>query len=425
MSPMSQSPTPSRERPLPAGGLAIRFNEETLAWFGLAILLVGGVLWGTLGTTSENTDFSITYVGARMIQQGNYSKLYDLKEQAHLRDSLYTNVPPLIFEHPPFEALLLAPLAALPYKTAYFVWGLFNALIWLVLPYILRPYAPVPRETLGYFALWSLFAPLGDALFQGQSSLLLLFLYAMTFINLKSRRDWKAGMYVGFGLFKFQFVLPFVLIFLLRKQWRFLAGFAFSATLLGALSLIAVGWQGILGYIHLLLSIASHPDNASYGNSVGMATVQGFVHAILGNRLSPMTIALAVVVISGALVLAVAWRWRREERQNQDNSFDMMFAVSVVVALVTGFHMFTYDLSPFILALFLVAAHFPGRERPALRVTLATCMTIFWIPPIVFGLMALRGFYLLFPPLLVFAFAALRVLESPIQGGLTEGKAKA
>ena len=47
---------------------------------------------------------------------------------------------PLIYEHPPFEALLMAPLGALPYKTAYLIWGLVNVVIWLTLPWLLpRP----------------------------------------------------------------------------------------------------------------------------------------------------------------------------------------------------------------------------------------------------------------------------------------------
>lgn len=422
---MSRSPMPTMESSPSSRKLTFGFNEETLAGFGLAVLLLGAVLWASFGPLVEKTDFSLTYVGAWIVHQGRGPELYNLSEQVIARDALFKHPNPLFYEHPPFEALLSSPLAGLPYRTAYLIWGLVNAFVWFVLPYLIRPYAPVPRETLGYFALWIFFAPLGVALYQGQSSLLLLLLYTLSFISLKRRREWKAGMYIGFGLFKFQFVLPFALIFLLRKKWRFLTGFAFSATLLGALSLIAVGWQGVLSYIHLLLSIAGHPSNASYGNSVGMATVQGFVHSILGNRFSPIAVALAVGGISLALVLVVAWRWSREDCQNPNGSLDIMFAVSIVVALVDGFHMFTHDLSPFILALFLVAAHFPGRERPALRVILATCMTIFWIPPILFGLLDLHGFYLLFPPLLIFAFAALRLVESPFHGVPTEGKARA
>src|SRR5437667_735550 len=148
-------------------------NETTLVFLAVAVLVFSAVFWTAIGRNVEKVDSSVTYLGARMVHQGQGAKLYYLAEQVKLRSTLYQHPNPLIYEHPPFEALLLSPLAKLPYRTAYLVWGLLNALLWLVLPYLLRPYAPIPRDTLGYFALWFLFAPLGVALYQGQPSLLL------------------------------------------------------------------------------------------------------------------------------------------------------------------------------------------------------------------------------------------------------------
>lgn len=39
--------------------------------------------------------------------------------------------------------------------SAYLVWPLVNAAIWLALPYVLRPYLPSPREPLSYLAACS------------------------------------------------------------------------------------------------------------------------------------------------------------------------------------------------------------------------------------------------------------------------------
>src|SRR5205823_3033575 len=133
---------------------------------------------------------------------------------------------PLFYEHPPFEALLLSPLAALPFRTAYMLWGFFNAAVWLTLMFVLRPYLPWPREDLAYICLWFLFAPVGVALFQGQSSILLLAFYAITFISLQQVKQFSAGIWLGLGLLKLQLVLPFAFIFFVRRKWRFLAGFA-------------------------------------------------------------------------------------------------------------------------------------------------------------------------------------------------------
>jgi hypothetical protein len=96
-----------------------------------------------------------------------------------------------------------------------------------------------------------------------------------------------------------------------------------------------------------------------------------------------------------------------------------MFAASVVVALVTGFHMFTHDLSPLLLAMLLVMAHFPGRDRPVLRWTLAAAITLFWIPFLYFALLAWHCVYLWFPVLMMFMIATLKLAESSPAGSRT------
>jgi Glycosyltransferase family 87 len=383
--------------------------ENIVALLAFTILLVSAVFWADRPPTMEKTDFSVTYIGSRMVYLGQGSKLYDLAEQQKLKRLLLPDAEPLIYEHPPFEALLLAPLGALPYKTAFLIWGLINVAIWLMLPYLLRPYAPAPRDDLAYLVLWLLFAPLGVALFQGQSSLLILLAYSLAFIALKRGCDFRAGAILGLGLFKFQFILPFVLIFLLRRQWRFLKGFLATAAGLGVLSVVAVGWPGIWSYIHLLVSVARHPDNSTYGAAIGMGTVQGFVHALLGKVLRRSAISLLVAAISAALIGWSAWRWRAADDRERGRTFDLMFAVSVVVALVTGFHMFTHDLSPLMLAMLLVAAHFPGSDRLALRLTLGAALVVFWIPPLYFALLAWHCVYLWFPVLAIFWLGTLRL----------------
>ncbi len=397
------------------------FNEKIVALIGFAVLLVSVVFLADRPPINERTDFSVTYIGSRMVYLGLGGKLYDLAEQQKLKRLLLPDAEPLIYEHPPFEALLLAPLGALPYKTAYLIWGLINVAIWLMLPYLLRPYAPAPRDDLGYLALWLLFAPLGVALFEGQSSLLLLLLYSIAFIQLRHGREFWAGAILGLALFKFQFVIPFALIFLLQRKWRFMKGFMATATALGVLSLVAVGWHGIIGYIHLLVGIAAHPDNSSYGAAIGTATIQGFVHALLVGVLGHAAVSVIVAGVSIFLVAWTAWRWRKadlaaDERNFDRQTFDLMFAAAIVVSLVTGFHMFTYDLSPLMLAMLLVAGHFPGRSQARLRLILGTTLVMFWIPPLYLALLAGHCVYLWFPVLMAFMIGTLKLAESPAEG---------
>src|SRR5260370_32617418 len=280
------------------------FSENIVGMLAFVVLLVGVVFLADRPPINERTEFSVSYVGSRMVYLGLGPKLYDLAEQQKVKRVLLPDAEPLIYEHPPFEALLLAPLGALPYKTAYLIWGLINVAIWLMLTYLLRPYAPAPRDDLGYLALWVLFAPLGVALFEGQSSLLLVLLYVIAFIQLRSGRDFQPCAILGLALFKFQFVVPLAVIFLLQRKWRFMKGVLTIGTALGVLSLLAVGWHGIISYIHLLVGIATHPDNSSYGAAIGTPPIQGFLHPFLHTVLGHPLVSM---IVAGCSVFLIFW----------------------------------------------------------------------------------------------------------------------
>ena len=393
-------------------------TETLLAWFGCAILLVALVVLIDHPPLNERTDFSVTYIGSRMVYLGMGAKVYDLAEQDKLKRLLLPDAQPLIFEHPPFEALLLSPIGALSYKTAYLLWGLINIAIWLSLAYLLRRYVTVPQDNIVYLLLWLLFVPLLAALFEGQSSLVMFLLYSVTFIELRSGRDLRAGAVFGLALFKFQFAIPFMLILLLQRRWRFVQGFLGTATALGLLSLLAVGWRGVAAYIHLITAVAAHPESASYGNAIGMATVGGFVNPLLGRTIGHGAASLLIAGISIGLLIVTAGTWkskwkrpgfasaaRESETKSSptfDPSFDLMFAAAIVVSLATSLHMFTPDLSPLLLPMLIVVGYFPARAHSWLRITLALPLVIFWMPPLFFLLLVRHWFYLLFPVLMLF-----------------------
>ena len=387
-------------------GYRLGSNENVVIYVAAAVLLTSAVLWADRPSTNERTDFSVTYTASRMVYLGLAPKLYDLREQYRLKSSLLPHAEPLIYEHPPFEALLLAPLGAQPYKTAYLIWGLINVAIWLTLPFLLRPYAPVPRDDLAYAGLWVLFAPLGVTLFQGQSSLVVLLLFSLSFIQWKKGHDFWAGVLLGLGSFKFQFTLPFVAVFFLLRKWRFVLGFLVSAATLAVLSLIAVGWSGIRDYIQLLSHISVGLDNQFFGSSVDMPTIAAFMQAILGKFLSSTTIALIATVTSAALILWTAWWWRKVDPPGKDARSNLMFAATIVVSLVTGAHMFIHDMSPLLLAVLLVAPGLRGHDQSLWTPFIRTAVVLFWIPPLYFGLLAWHLGYLWLPVLISFLAGA-------------------
>lgn len=382
-------------------------SEAVVALVAAAVMLFGAVLWADRTPGITQADFSVTYVGARMVHLGLGSRLYDLSAQKEIKDSLQIGGKTLIYEHPPFEAFLLSPLGALPYKTAYLLWGLLSALVWLLIPFFLRPYLPTPADNLSYSLLWLLFAPLWISLYVGQSSILMLLLYSVAFVLQKRGHDFPSGVAIGLALLKFQFAIPLLAIFLLRRRWKVVQGFSLTALLLGGLSVVTVGWGGISAYIHLLTAATAHPDSLSYGAAVDMATVQGFVHGVFGKVLGRLLSLLCVAGISSFLIAWAALRGRQRQTQDDNQVDDLMFAAAVVISLITGFHMFTHDLSPMLLSMFIVAANIANCKNRGLRMTLVFCLTVFWLAPIYFLLLAWHCMFLLAPVLVIFAMACI------------------
>jgi hypothetical protein len=396
-----------------AKGFVLGFNDGALAMLATAILLLSSAIWVAHAPNAEKTDFALTYVGAKIVHGGMGSRLYDIGLQTHLRDSLFRNPSPLYFEHPPFEALLLSPLAALPFRSAYMAWSLLNATLWTGLMFFLRAVLPWPREDLAYILLWLLFAPLWVALYQGQSSLILLVLYALSFGFLKSGKEFSAGLTLAFGLFKFQFVLPFALIFLLRRRLRFLYGFAATFILLFGLSILTVHWDGLKRYLSFILAIGSNPQNLSYGSAVDMPTIYGVMYAIMGPVLSHTRLNVAVGVLSLILLGFVAQRWEMHKRPGQ---MELMFSAAIAASLAAGSHMFTHDFSPLALPMFFMAAQFSTSSFPtvaarAIRVAMCIALVLFWSFPIYFMFVAWHCLYLMCPVLLIFCLAAVRAAD--------------
>jgi len=381
--------------------LGTAFNDGLLALTAVAILLAAFGIWAARGPNAEKTDFALTYVAAHIVHEGNGEHLYDTSLQVKLRDSMFRSPSPLYFEHPPFEALALSPLANLPFRTAYLVWSLVNVAVLLAVIVWLRGSVHWPSEDIGYLFLWVIFAPVLVAIYQGQSSILVLAAYAAAFIGLERGRPLTAGAIFGVALLKFQFAVPFVIIFILRRQWRFVAGFSLTAIFLGLSSLIGIGWNGVGNYMRLLSHIGNNPQNVSYGSAVDMPTLHGLIFAIAGRAFGATGLNVMVAVASLALIAWVAMKWK-------DKSWEAAFAAAVAASLLCGSHMFTHDFSPLAIAMFLAAGTLQFVRKP-LRIATQLILAVFWTFPLYFFFVKWHCMYAMAIALMALTFCCLRV----------------
>jgi hypothetical protein len=227
----------------------------------IAVLIVGmlcihGVMfWRTRPLLAQGyPDFTIFYTAGKMLRQGMGHQFYDAQIQFEVQKAFAGQIPtrsgPLPYNHPPFEALIFLPLTLLPYRQAFIAWDLLNLAALFGVALLLRR----SGRMLSGIAPWALviaslaFFPVFMSFLQGQDSVLLLLLCALGFRALSRDADFLAGCWFALGTFKFQLMIPLLLLMVIWNRRRAAASFAAVSILLVLVSAELVGWQGLLHY---------------------------------------------------------------------------------------------------------------------------------------------------------------------------------
>lgn len=294
----------------------------------------------------KQTDFVAYYSGSHLVLSGHASQLYSFpalgRFEAQLVHPLQVRHGVLPFVYPPFFALFLAPLAALPYPAAYGLWLLINGGLLVATVAALGRYAGLGARGMALLGAACLsFLPVFVCLVQGQTSLLLLALLTTTLLSCRwtargpglARGDLLAGCALGLALVKPPLVVPFLLTLILRRRWRALGGFAMTVTILVVVPTLLLGIPVTDGYGRTLLRATAWHDQFGYG-PVWNHSLAGFAQLLLpGPAWPPATAGL----ILGALVLLACATRSRE--------IDLALGVSCLVAILISPHVLIHDLS--------------------------------------------------------------------------------
>jgi hypothetical protein len=336
----------------------------------IAVLIVGllcihGVLfWKARVLIRQGyPDFTIFYTAGKMLRQGLGHRLYDSALQYEVQQTFAAGVRirkgPLPFNHPPVEALIFEPLASLDYPAAYLVWSGINLAILGFLPFLLRRHIPVLAQCPAF--VWVLmflgFFPVLVALLQGQDVILLLLLNALAFAALKRNADTLAGCWLGLSVFKFQLIIPLVLILLCWRRTKVLQSFVVVAAGLTAMSVAITGLAGALRYPGFVLHVEKFMERDRI--AVDMPNLRGLLEGWSFARGFPGAHVITIAFSIGLLVwVIVKGRGRTPSSQrferDFDLDFDLRFSVAMVTAVLVSYHAFPYDLSLLVIPLLLV-----------------------------------------------------------------------
>ena len=174
----------------------------TLAVVCMLLFELGVLMVSWHYSLEGNGDFSAFYRTAVMARSGDLHSLYNPKKQLTFDSQVFPALrrfPPYYFYHPPYEVLVLLPLAFMSYRTAFWIWTGLSFLFLTVSAYVLEPEFREVRRTTGiplaFFVLSSF--PVMLIFLQGQDSPLLLLLHKLIlpFLHLFGRNIFNMGSY--------------------------------------------------------------------------------------------------------------------------------------------------------------------------------------------------------------------------------------
>lgn len=313
--------------------------------------------WGARnGLRKGYQDFTIFYSAGKTLNLGLGDHLYDDQVQWRIQQSFASGVVirkgPLPYNHPPFEALLFVPFARLPFFTAFLCWDLLSVAILMAVPLILRPHIKLlQRASAMWFVLASLaFFPVCVSLIQGQDTVLMLLLFALTYMALTRNADFYAGCFLGLGLFRFHQVLPVVLILWLGRRVKTIFGFALSGIVLGLISLGLVGWHTLLSYPVYLWRVESDLQRGPIV-PLDMPTLRGLLYASLSPYAPMILINVLIAGLSLGLIVFAAARWRSAtDRMN----LDLSYSLCLIASFLVSYHAYVYELTALLLPVLLL-----------------------------------------------------------------------
>lgn len=371
---------------------------------GWCIFLLLAMAMGTYfarNGDAESFDFRSLYAAGYQVRT-NPSHLYDLAEQERVQESFAASKKGVLqFIHAPYESLVYAPFSLLKYRPAYLAFAIFNLLLLAGTFFVARPAFSrqipwwQPRPGLMIF----IFFPAMIAVIQGQDSILLLFLCALTWRMLSSGRDMSAGCMLALALFKFQIALPLAAILIAYRGRRFFAGFVAAAV---GVALLCLGLIGKAGAASLMMLLIGATSGTRLGVTTGMRVyptampnLEGLLYACGTRFLQPHAAFLVVAVCSSVVFL---WCIRKALRAD----LNCAFAIAVLCALVVSYHLYIHDLT---LAL-LPATLLNGKTQKYLLAGL-------FVPPVLLLNVGPNWFFVLVLPVLAMLVFASSTITNP------------
>lgn len=275
------------------------------------------------------TDFANAWSAGVQALRGNAAALYDPAALTQIQTAVfgpavdfYPNWP-----YPPTFFLILAPFAALPYRSAFLCWDVATLMGCLAVVYLIVRQRPAIALALAApFTAWNFLA--------AQNGFLTASLLGAALLSLE-RRPVLAGVFIGCLSYKPQFGILIPVALLAARQWRAVNAAVATIALSAGVSVAAFGtgvWAAFPGQLFAQtgLNLVADPDS----NWGYLQSVYGLVRTVRGDA-ALAWLAQGSTTLASAVVVWVVWR--------SAVGYPLKAATLSAAALIATPYVFAYD----------------------------------------------------------------------------------
>jgi hypothetical protein len=329
-------------------------------WIAIGLNLIlhrgwSGGFGGVIGV-----DFISNYASG-LQYRFDVKNLYSLQAQYEFQQRIYQQKEYIgqysIFPSPPYVAFINSFSSLLPFGYAFAIWTFLSIISGLISLYLIEKYLipTILRRHLTFSQLFILvfgFPPMVFGLMFGQNHLITILLITGILILSIKERWLLVGILLGLLIYKPHLVIGFLIVFLLRRRLKALAGFSLITIVWAGAVVMQHGIAPYLKYFEFTGELLNIPNQTSMLDttvfallvSVSHGMVEDFIHSILPYWIFAFSVLLGTIVTTPRV---------KTSRVTE-------YILAILFPFIVSPHILIYDILPLLFVIVLWAKDNPS-----------------------------------------------------------------